>query len=345
MTTTRTPVPPREELDRGARGPKAVALTLLGYRSSGIFIALVILVATLCVISPSFRDPFNLTILTKQMAVVTIMATGQTLVIISGAFDLSQSAVCGLAAIVSGTLWAHAGLHPIIAIVLALATGTAAGITNGILAARFKLHPIVMTLATSTMFTGVTYVVTHGQPVIGLPPQLLWMGSESVGPFAISVLLMVTVVAVMQILLNRTLFGLRVRQMGGNIEAARLTGVNVRRVWLGVFAISATLSALGGLIELGRVGNAIPTIGVTLLFPIITASILGGTLLSGGEGSMIGTMLGAAVLTVINNALVILQVDVYLQSIVQGGLVVVALIVDQFRRRQLTLRDLIRPEL
>jgi ribose transport system permease protein len=105
------------------------------------------------------------------------------------------------------------------------------------------------------------------------------------------------------------------------------------------------LAALGGEIEMGRIGNAIPTIGSTLLFPIITASILGGTLLTGGEGSMIGTMLGAVVLTVINNALVILQVNPYSQDIVQGALVVAALIVDQFRRKQLTLRNLLRPEL
>jgi len=328
-----------------ARTSRVSVTDLLAHRESGILIAFVLVFTVMSIISPSFRTPFNLTVLAKQMAVVTIMANGQTLVIISGAFDLSQSAVAGLTAMVAGVLWFNAGLDPVLAMILALLTGAAAGATNGILAARFKLHPIVMTLATSTMFTGLIFVITHGKPVIGLPTQLLWMGEASIGPMPVSVLIMLLVVAAMHILLTRTLFGLRVRQVGGNREAARLTGVNVHRIWLGVFIISATLAALGGLIELGRVGNAIPSIGITLLFPIITASILGGTLLSGGEGSMIGTMLGAAVLTVINNSLVILQVDIYAQSVVQGALVVVALIVDQFRRGQLTLRDLIRPEL
>ena len=244
----------------------------------------------------------------------------------------------------TGLLWAKGGLNPILAIVIGLATGATAGVLNGVLAARFKLHPIVMTLATSTIFLGCTYLITHGEPVIGLPSQLLWMGASSFGPIPVSVVIMLVVVAAMQILLTRTQFGLRVRQVGGNTEAARLTGVNVSAVILGVFVVSGLLAALGGAIEMGRVGNAIPTLGSTLLFPIITASILGGTLLSGGEGSMIGTLFGAAVLTIINNALVVLQVDPYSQDIVQGSLVVAALIVDQFRRKQLTLRDLIRPE-
>jgi len=177
------------------------------------------------------------------------------------------------------------------------------------------------------VFTSVTYVVSHGVPVLNLPAPLLWMGGSFIGPIPVSVGIMLLVVVVMQVLLTRTRFGLRVRQVGGNVDAARLTGVNVAAITLGVFIISGLLSALGALIEVGRVGAGIPTIGSTLLFPIITSSILGGTLLSGGEGSMVGTLFGAALLTIINNALVILQVDPYAQGVAQGGLVVAALII------------------
>lgn len=324
---------------------RVIVRQLLGLRESGIFIALVLIFSITALISPQFRTGFNLTILAEQTATIAIMGTGQTLVIISGAFDISQAAVAGLAAMVSALIWQDLGLNPILALLAGILCGVLAGITNGILASVFRLHPIVMTLATSTIFMGVTYLLTGGQPVIGLPSQLLWLGGGTIGPVPVSVIVMIIVVAFMQILLTRVRFGVRVRQVGGNVEAARLIGINVRRVWLGVFVISAVLAALGGEIEMGRIGNAIPTIGSTLLFPIITASILGGTLLTGGEGSMIGTMLGAVVLTVINNALVILQVNPYSQDIVQGALVVAALIVDQFRRKQLTLRNLLRPEL
>lgn len=324
---------------------RAKVADLFSYRETGILIALVLLFIAMCFASESFRSQFNLTVVAEQMAAIAIMATGQTLVIIASAFDVSQAAVTGLTAMVIGEMWGRVGVNPILAIVVGLGAGALAGALNGILASRFKLHPIIMTLATSVIFVSLTYVLTHGQPVIGLPNQLLWAGSALVGPIPVSSLIMLLVVALMQVLLTRTRFGLRVRQVGGNIEAARLIGVNVPLVLLGVFVISGFLSALGATIELGRVGNAIPTLGSTLLFPIITASILGGTLLSGGEGSMVGTLAGAAVLTIINNGLVVLQVDPYSQGVVQGGLVVAALIVDQFRRRQLTLRDLVRREL
>lgn len=342
--TSETDIVPVAKDDSAWRRLLATSREVLNYRESGILIALAVLFLVMFVISPSFRTPFNLSILTEQMTVVAIMATGQTLVIISGAFDVSQSALTALSAMVTGLTWVH-GLNPIFALMLGLMTGVVAGALNGILAARFKLHPIIMTLATATMFTGLTYVITHGEPVIGLPPQLLWAGTAFFGPVPVSVLIMLLVVALMQVLLTRTRFGLRVRQVGGNLEAARLTGVNVPAIILGVFVISGLLVAIGGTIEMGRVGDAIPTLGLTLLFPIITSSILGGTLLSGGEGSMIGTLFGAAVLTIINNALVVLQVDPYAQGVVQGALVVAALIVDQFRRKQLRWRDLIRTEL
>jgi ribose transport system permease protein len=332
--------------DKGARRwPWALIRNLLGYRESGIFIALLVIFVALLIISPTFGSRYNLYVVTLQMATIAIMATGQTLVIIAGAFDVSQAAVTGFSAMVTGLLAVNAGLNPFLALGLGLGTGALCGAINGILAARFKLHPIIMTLATAVMFTSLTYVLSHGEPVLNLPAPLLWMGGGSIGPFPATVAIMLLVVAVMQVLLTRTRFGLRVRQVGGNVEAARLTGVNVAAIMLGVFIISGLLSAFGALIEMGRIGAALPTIGSTLLFPIITSSILGGTLLSGGEGSMVGTLFGAAVLTIINNALVILQVDPYAQGVAQGGLVVAALIVDQFRRRQLSLRDLIRPEL
>lgn len=341
----KTDLRPMEQEEEGSRRHiLAIGRDVFNYREAGIFIALVLLFVVMCVISPTFRSPFNLTVVSEQMATIAIMATGQTLVIIAGAFDVSQAAMTALSAMVTGLVWAH-GLNPIFAILIGLGTGSLAGAINGILAARFKLHPIIMTLATAVIFTGLTYVITHGEPVIGLPPQLLWAGSDFVGPIPVSVVIMLLVVALMQVLLTRTRFGLRVRQVGGNAEAARLTGVDVSAIMLGVFIISGLLAAFGGQIEMGRIGNAIPTVGSTLLFPIITSSILGGTLLSGGEGSMVGTLLGAAVLTIINNALVVLQVDPYAQGVVQGGLVVAALIVDQFRRKQLTLRDLVRTEL
>ena len=341
----KTATPDAEGATKPAEGPSSRGLSVRAvfrYRESGVFLALAVFCGVLSLVLPPFRDPYNLLVMGKQLSTLAIIAAGQTLVVISGAFDLSQSAICGLAAMTAG-IWAQAGFPPGIAILIALVVSVIAGWLNGTLAARLNLHPIVMTLATGTIFVGITYVISLGQPAIGLPNSLLMFGASSIGWLPVPVLIMLVIVAGMQVMLSRTLFGLHVRQLGGNREAARLSGTNVRRVWLGVFVISALTAGIGGVVELGRVGAAIPTIGATLLFPIITATILGGTLLTGGEGSIVGTMLGAAILIVINDALVVGEVSIYWQNVVQGALVVVALVIDQFRRGKLTFRDLIRP--
>lgn len=332
----------------GAAGPVPRApwtQWLTRFRETGVFLAFALLFGSMMAFSSTFRQIFNLVIVLKQMSTIAIMACGQTLVMISGAFDLSQGPIAGLVAMVTALLWSSFAVPPVLALVLGFVTGALCGLTNGVLAAKLKLHPIIMTLATSTIFTGLIYVVSEGNPVVNIPNAMLEPGAGTYLGFPVNAMLMLGVTLVMQVILTRTLFGLHVRQVGGNRAAARVTGVRVQRVWVGVFVVSGLLSALGGIVELGRVGNAVPDIGSTLLFPIISATIVGGTLLTGGEGSMIGTLLGAAVLTIIDNALVILAVNIYLQDVVQGLLVLVALVIDQVRRGNLTFHTLVRREL
>lgn len=309
---------------------------LLGYRESGVFAALLILFAVMYIVSPTFRQPYNLQTILDQMAVTAIVGTGQTIVIISGAFDLSQGPMAGLAAMTTALVWQKFGLPPLLDIAVGLSVGLLGGAANGVLAARLRLHPIVMTLATASVFTGLLLFITRGNSIIGLPTEILALGADEIMGVSVSVLLMFVVVAAMHLMLTRTLFGHRVRQIGGNLEGARLSGVNVDRTRIGVFMISGLLAALGGIITIGRAGDADPNIGQNLIFPVITATIIGGTLLSGGVGSMIGTLMGAAVLVIIVDALVVLEIDIYLQNVVQGLLILTALLVDQFRRGQLT---------
>ena len=263
------------------------------------------------------------------------------LVVIAGAFDLSQAPVAGLAAMVSATVWKEWGLDPALAICVGLAVGTACGFANGLLAARFRLNPIVMTLATSSIFLSFTYFLTRGEAIVGLPESFTWLGQGQIGPVPAPIVVMLLVTLVMHLLLTRTLFGLRVLMIGGNLKASTDIGINVERVRIGVFTISGFLAALGGIVLLGRLGNALPQIGVGLLFPVVTATIVGGTLLSGGRGSMAGTLIGAAIMGIVNNALAILQFSIYLQDGAQGALVVAALLIDQMRRGELTWKMII----
>lgn len=324
-------------LDQKAVSPWAAELRrLLAFRESGVFIALLTFFLLMMIISPSFRTEYNILAILKQISVTTIVATGQTLVIISGAFDLSQGSVAGLAAMCAALAIKVFGLPPIAGIFFGLALGALCGLTNGLLMARFRLHPIVLTLATAAIFQGLMYFITLGNPVIGLPSAYLWLGQGTLGFLPAPVLVMFVVVLVMHIMLTRTVFGRRVLMIGGNAEASRLAGVHVDRVRIFIFMISGTLAALGGIVVTGRVGNALPTIGQDLLFPVVTAAILGGTLLSGGVGSMAGTFMGAGVAGIVKNAMVLLQFNIYLQDVAQGALVLIALLIDQFRRGELS---------
>jgi ribose transport system permease protein len=333
--TTGPSTTPAKSSSAGATLWRAVR-EVASYRESGVFAALLTLFVVMYAVSPIFRDPYNLNNILSQMAVTSIVGMGQTLVIISGAFDVSQGPMAGLGAMMAALAWQKLGLPPALAIVAGLAVGMAGGAANGVLAARFRLHPIVMTLATATVFTGLNYFITRGNAIIGLPSTIMALGAADIGGVPIQVILMFGVVIAMHLMLTRTLFGLRVRQIGGNLEAARLSGVHIDRTRIGIFVISGFLAALGGIVTIGRAGDADPTIGQSMLFPVITATIIGGTLLTGGVGSMIGTLMGAAILGIIIDALVVLQIDIYLQDVIQGLLVLTALLVDQFRRGELT---------
>ena len=306
------------------------------FRESGVLLALVTFSVVIAIISPPFRTQYNITSILKQISVTAIVAMGQTLVIVSGAFDLSQGAVAGLAAMISA-LAVHAwGFSPLLAIIVGLGVGTTCGLANGVLAARFRLHPIVLTLATSAVFQGLNYFITRGNPIVGLPESFLWIGRGVIGPIPAPVFLMFVVSILMHLVLTRTVIGLRVLMIGGNAEAARLIGVHVNRVRVVIFSMSGFLAALGGIVIVGRVGNALSTIGQDLLFPVVTAAIIGGTLLSGGVGSMAGTLMGAGLAGIVKNALVLLQFNLFLQDIAQGLMVLIALLIDQFRRGELS---------
>ncbi len=315
--------------------------TIFRANESGVFVALLIFFLIMVVVSPSFRTPYNLTVILKQISVASILGMGQTLVIISGAFDLSQGAIAGLASMVSAIAWQRWGFSPLLAISLGLLIGIACGYFNGMLAARLRLHPFVMTLATSTIFLGLSFFASRGDPVTGLPESFLWLGKGNLFFIPAPVLIMLMVTFLMQILLTKTLFGRRVFMIGGNTDVAISLGLKIEKIRVNIYMISGFLSALGGLVAVGRTGASIPSIGSDLLFPVVTATIIGGTLTSGGVGSMLGTLIGASIMGIVRNSLAILQVDLFLQDVTQGALVVVALIIDQFRRGLLTWKIII----
>lgn len=317
---------------------------LFAFSESGVLLALVVFSTAMYIMSPVFRQPYNMTIILKQISVTAVVAMGQTLVITSGGFDISQGSIVGLVAMLTGASWQRWGLPPVVAIFVGLGIGSACGLFNGVLSARLALHPMVVTLATGTVYMGFNYFVTKGRPIVRLSEGLLWLGSGKVGGFPVLFLVALVVTILMYILLTRTLFGLRVRMIGGNRDAARATGINVERIWIVTYTISGFLSALGGIIMLGRLRNAVPEMGSELLFPVVTAVIIGGTAFEGGVGTMLGTLMGTGIMGIVRNAMVVLEFDIYIQDAAHGGFVVLALVIDQFRRGRLSWARLIGRE-
>lgn len=314
-------------------------------REGGVFLALVLF--TLfenATVGASFSTPYNIGVILKQMSVVAVIGAGQTLVMIVGAFDLSQAALAGLTAMVPALLWSNFGLPPMLALGVGLLLGAVVGAFNGILAAYFRLNPIMLTLASGIALTGVTYFINNGYPIVGLPPEFLFLGSGEILGAPVPVLVAFLVVAVMHVMLTRTLFGRRVLQVGGNQDAAKGLGLNINRIRTAVFAISGLMAAVGGIMIVGRLGTATPQIGLGLLFPVVTAVIIGGTLLTGGAGTILGTLIGATVMAMVTNAIVLHSVNIFLIDTVQGTLVLAALLVDQLRRGELTLRKVVGRE-
>ena len=315
---------------------------LFAFRESGIVLALVVLVVALSIISPAFRNPYNLMTIVKQISVIAIVAMGQTLVIISGGFDLSQGSIAGLAAIASAIAASRWGWPAVVSILFGVGLGAGCGFVNGLLITRLRLHPVVVTLATSSIFMGLNFILTEGTPVTGVPESFLWIGKGNlvIGAIRIPIpiVAMVLTALVVHYVLTRFVFGRRIFIIGSNKEAARLAGVNPERILLGIFTLSGLLAGLGGVIMVGRVGSGLPLIGADMLLPVVAAAVIGGTLLSGGVGSMAGTVTGAAIMGVLRNSLVVLRFNIFYQDVVLGLAVLLAVVIDQIRRGGLRLK-------
>jgi erythritol transport system permease protein len=313
-------------------------------------IALVALIVAFAALSPEFLTAANMTILVKHVAINAILAIGMTFVILSGGIDLSVGSLVGLAGMVGGALISKGIVvpgadvvfypHASLAIVAALAVGTAAGGLNGVLVSRFNVAPFIATLgalyvargAALLLSGGATYPNLTGDPSIG-NTGFTWIGAGTLLGLPVPIWLMAGAAVVAMFVSHRTPFGRQVYAIGGNERAALLAGVRVGRVKIRVYAISGFCAALVGLLIAAQLGAAHPATGETFELNAIAAVVLGGTSLMGGRGSIAGTLVGAFVIGVLADGLVLLGVSEFWQMVVKGLVIVVAVILDQFQRR------------
>nr|WP_326004842.1 ribose ABC transporter permease [Vibrio cholerae] len=294
-------------------------------------IALLFLVVVVSFLNPNFFTVDNILNILRQTSVNAIIAVGMTLVILTAGIDLSVGSVLALCGAFAATLVAME-VPVLVAVPTALLAGAALGAISGIIIAKGKVQAFIATLVTMTLLRGVTMVYTDGRPIstgfTDTADTFAWFGTGYALGIPVPVWLMVVVFAVAWYLLNHTRFGRYVYAVGGNESATRLSGINVDRVKIGVYAICGLLAALAGIIVTSRLSSAQPTAGMGYELDAIAAVVLGGTSLMGGKGRIMGTLIGALIIGFLNNALNLLDVSSYYQMIAKAVVILLAVLVD-----------------
>ncbi|GHZ74178.1 TPA: ribose ABC transporter permease [Vibrio cholerae] len=294
-------------------------------------IALLFLVVVVSFLNLNFFTVDNLLNILRQTSVNAIIAVGMTLVILTAGIDLSVGSVLALCGAFAATLVAME-VPVLIAVPTALLAGAALGAISGIIIAKGKVQAFIATLVTMTLLRGVTMVYTDGRPIstgfTDTADTFAWFGTGYALGIPVPVWLMVVVFAGAWYLLNHTRFGRYVYAVGGNESATRLSGINVDRVKIGVYAICGLLAALAGIIVTSRLSSAQPTAGMGYELDAIAAVVLGGTSLMGGKGRIMGTLIGALIIGFLNNALNLLDVSSYYQMIAKAVVILLAVLVD-----------------
>jgi ribose transport system permease protein len=269
--------------------------------------------------SDAFLSQANITNLLAQMVTTGLLSVGMLIVILTAGIDLTVGSLVALTGIMSAGLTGSLPLA--LAVMIAVLVGTGCGIANGTLIARFGLAPFVVTLAGLTTYRGLAFVYSQ-IPIAPTKPNFLWLGATDVGPIPISSIVMFAVFALAWLFVNRTTTGRALVAIGGNPEAARLAGINVRRHLVLAYAISGLTAGLAGVILASRVGIAQPSVGVGYELTAIAACVIGGASFMGGRGSLVGTFGGVLLLGLINNLQNLYNVQSYWQQVLSGLIIV-----------------------
>jgi ribose transport system permease protein len=337
MPDLNSPTGPDATGGGGAAGRGAAALLrerwgkLVRFREGGVLLALVVLALLLTIGTSKFLTPYNLGIVVRQIAFVAVVAMGQTLVLLTGGIDLSVGSIAGLCSILGAMLMTSTQLDPFLCALLAVLAGGLLGAVNGVLIAYLRVNAFIATLAMGEVFAGLVLTITKGYPVTGIPESFGFLGRGTLAFLPVPAVIMLVGAAVLTFFLSRVPHGRNIYAVGGNEAAARLAGINVGLVKLSVYSLSGVFAALAGMMFVSRANAGQPTIGPSWLLPSVTAAILGGTSLVGGEGTMLGTIFGATLMGILANGIVLMDISPYWERVIIGAVVITAVLVDLFR--------------
>lgn len=254
-----------------------------------------------------------------------------TFVIITGGIDLSVGSVIAFSSILTASAIKDYQLPVLAAVVIGIAVGTLTGLVNGILIAYVNMPAFITTMGTMTILRGLGYIYTQGYPIYDLPQGFRAIGQGNIGIIPVSAVILVVVAILAFMILSKTVFGRHIYAVGGNIEAARMAGIRVKRVQLYVYMISGFISGIAAVVQGARVGSGLPTIGQGFEMDAIASVVIGGAAMAGGSGTILGTLLGSLILGVLDNGLSLLNVDSYVMNVISGVVVILAVLIDQVR--------------
>ncbi len=305
----------------------------IDWSEMGIMIALLVMCVLFSVCTRSFLSVNNIVNIFRQISIVGICAVGMTMIILTGGIDLSVGSLIGLAAVVGALMMSH-GVPVILAVLIVLVLGVCIGFLNGVCINYLEIPPMITTLGMMISIRGVVYVISGGMPVYGVPESFKVLGQGSVGVIPICAIIMILIFAFGYVLLNKTVFGRRIYGIGGNAETARLSGVNVKAVISGIYCLAGFFAALAGLIMMSRVNSGQPSAGDGYEMDIITAVVLGGVSVSGGEGKIIKVIVGVIFMGVLANGMMMMNLNEYWQRVVKGIVLLLAVAVDIRSRKK-----------
>lgn len=299
-------------------------------KKSGALIGLVVLFVVISCLNSSFIEPGNLKNLLRQVSINALISFGMTFVILTGGIDLSVGSILALSSALMGSM-IIGGMNPVLAIIAACVIGTALGAVNGLIVTVGKVAPFIATLATMTVFRGLTLVYTNGNPISGLSEDQAFLdfGQGYFLSIPVPAVIMLLVFAVLHFILTSTPLGRKTYAVGGNEKVSFIAGIKIERIKVFAYAVTGTLTALAGAILTSRLNSAQPTAGTGYELDAIAAVVLGGTSLSGGKGRIVGTLIGALIIGTLNNGLNILNVSSFYQQVVKGIVILLAVLMDR----------------
>lgn len=295
--------------------------------------ALLVVFVLLCFVSPVFLTFNNLFNIVAQTTVTAVIALGMTLVIITAGIDLSVGSTAALGGMMGTLAMAHVSWP--LGVLIGTLVGGVVGLINGLLITRAHLNPFIATLGSQSAIRGLVYLSTNAVGVYNLPPDFAILGNGSIFGIPVPLIILVLLAVMMHVVLSLTRLGRHAYAIGSNAEAARLSGISITRTLLAIYVILGLLAGFGGMIASSRVISGQPNFGIGLELDIIAAAVIGGASLFGGQGTILGTLIGAFLIALIRNGAVLLNINEFYQDIIIGVVIWLAVYWDQFRRRRL----------